>query len=157
MPSEAVTLVATIAAPSIAGVVAVVIHRQRLAHERREADRAALRGLLLDGSRRVFALLELGVVAPRRAAPGLGQRDALLRELGEGTDWLMAFAGELRVWLPDTHPLFAPLQAAVAAGSQLERAVLEEDEDIEHRGDELADALGQWLNAAQKTVGTVDL
>ena len=58
MPSDAVTIAVAVASPTVAAIVAVVIQRQRLAHERREADLVQLRQMFADGSRRVAELLD---------------------------------------------------------------------------------------------------
>jgi hypothetical protein len=49
VPSDLVTITAALASPVVAGVVAVVIHRQRLSHERQIADRNAAREALKEG------------------------------------------------------------------------------------------------------------
>lgn len=50
MPSDAVTIAVAFTAPAAAGVVAVALHRQRLAHERRQDDLAVVREILARGA-----------------------------------------------------------------------------------------------------------
>jgi hypothetical protein len=138
MPSDAVTITAALAAPTVAGVVAVIIHRQRLVHESRHADLIVVRELLARGAERGMQLeraMRTWLYAePPDPDPAQLIRDRIPTELDQAADQWRIYAASLQVFFPESHPV---LTAAGQVDSALVRLLMQGDRVEENHGDRL--------------------
>jgi hypothetical protein len=156
MPSDAVTITAALAAPTVAGLVAVVIHHQRLAHEREQADLAILRELLARGAEQG---MQVESAAWEWFREGIGQAEPRPTNpesaaLDHADDEWRRFLANLQVLLPEGDPI-------LVAAEQVDRAIdqlLYEAEGIDKEGldrrparvtiEAVVDSLRVWRRAA---------
>jgi hypothetical protein len=124
VPAEAVTLLVAVATPLVAGGVAIVIHRQRLHHERREADLAIVRALLSRGGTLLRALDDDAHCWFLTLRPGAQV------EVGKGRDlfavfsrsqfaWRNYVAGELDVMFEAQDAVMVTANEIVSAAAEL--------------------------------------
>lgn len=136
MPSDAVTIVVAIASPTAAGAVAVLIHRQRLAHERELGDLAVVRDVL---ARAVAAGIEVehAVVAWDNVyVSHVGSEGP---HLADAVDSAVAAwrsrAATLAIVLPAAHPV-------LNAADEVESAVVQLVYYVEDYHDREGDPMG---------------
>jgi len=134
MTSDAVTIAVALASPTAAGVVAVVIHRQRLAHERRLSDMSVVRDILartiaagVDVERAATDWDNAYVSHVAREGPHL---DAAINDAVAA--W-RANAATLAIVFPEGHPV-------LEAAKKVEGAVIELAWAVEEYHDRQGDA-----------------
>jgi hypothetical protein len=136
MPSDAVTIAVALASPTAAGVVAVLIHRERLAHERRLSDLSVSRDVL---ARAVAA----GIKVERAAedwdnayvAHVRNEDPHLAAAIAEAIAAWRAHAATLAIVFPKDHPV-------IDAADKVEMGVIEIAYYVEEYHDRGRDAFG---------------
>lgn len=155
MPSDAVTITAAVAAPTVAGVVAVVIHRQRLAHERRQTDLAYVRELLAHGAERALTLER--AVKPWLPFPGPTPTVEAEQALERAANEWRAYLAALQVVFADDTALVTTTRVVDELATWLARAVPHPDPDRLPPLGEVArdahDGIGRWREAAREVAG----
>lgn len=104
MPVDVVALAGVVTAPVVAGVVAVVIHRERLSHERRENDLRELRTILTRANEAQYEWMDSMRTALNRLVEPDRQIEAMraaIRARGAYFEAVLA----LRFLIDDEHPL----------------------------------------------------
>ena len=156
MPSDAVTIVVALAAPTAAGAVGVALHRQRLSHERWEGDLAVVRELLARGAQN-------GMQLERAADAWLGGTPpaaALLAAQGDpSVQALESAVHEWETYVAALQVVFDEQRAVVSAAVEVEAVAvqllhelegpLRDRWDISGRVVELANKLKAWRAAAR--------
>lgn len=106
MLSDVVAVAGIITAPMVAGVVALVLHRQRLTHERGMHDRERLRHLLDEGARLQWqgrtAIVDAMTLPSDTDAPT--KKEAEDRILAMGMEFA-PYVARLCLWLADDDPV----------------------------------------------------
>jgi hypothetical protein len=156
MPSDLVTITVALASPIVAGVVAVVVHRQRLSHERQLADRNAAREAMKDGATRAMKINEFAALVH------IHQYDAdkthrLADALRDHIDAWYAFTCGLYVLLSRHDALIGRADEVLAASGELRQALAHAtsttDADVTEAADRLGGTVGAWLEEANRRAG----
>ena len=165
MPSDAVTISVALAAPTAAAVGAVVIHRQRLQHERRQGDLAVVRELLARGAERGMELERATrdwIYAETQAGDPVESVES--RAVNAACDGWRTYTANLQVVFPDEHPVIVAAEAieslAIHVAHDVEAVDLGEGRgnrrDMLPVYSDLETALAAWRLAA-RTIARAEL
>jgi hypothetical protein len=151
MPSDAVTIAVAFASPTVAGIVAVVIHRQRLSHEQRERDLDDLRELLSEAVVTCEDLVRALVSAADRKDPEPVRTESLRRLRDVRENW-ERFDLQLSVLLDPAHELVRATDAVTEAVRAHESDAYEDTPGDDLDPDSMTEALERWHATVRKVV-----
>jgi hypothetical protein len=109
-----------LAAPSLAADAAVVLHRQRLAHERRQAGVAVVRTLLARGAELGMELVRAGLAwlhAERPLSSLIPERDLRVADIDDAATAGRTYAASLQIIFDEGH-------AVLTAAGEVESALM---------------------------------
>jgi hypothetical protein len=150
MPVDLIALAGVITAPTVAGLVAVTIHRQRLTHEREEGDLRQLREILAKASGASYGfVVELQHMHAERAHP-----DSQIAAIGDARRRQRDFFEtllQLRLLFEPGHPLLEHSEALVKRFDSIVAPRWDEDPRAWGEPDlkPLQDAIDAWYSEAR--------